>query len=359
MQLSSPLSLGEVTLPNRILMAPLTRMRADENHVPGPLLAEHYRQRASAGLLIAEATMVAADAHAFGAGPGKAPGIFGPAHVAGWRQVTEAVHAAGGRIALQLWHAGRATHPDMNDGLQPVSSSNKPIRGDTIHTPKGKQAYPAPRPLRTDELPGIVEQFRQGAVNARAAGFDLVEVHGAHGYLLDQFLRDGVNDRTDRYGGSVENRARLLFEVIDAAIGVFGAGRIGVRISPLHPYNDMHDSNAPALVEHVAKRLEQRRAAYLHIRHTRHTAPADEELARLVRRHFRGGLIRNGGYTRDSGEADLRAGLADAIAYGTAFISNPDLPERFARNAPLNPVDEARLYTSGRQGYNDYPALVA
>ena len=353
MQLFTPVRVGDLTLKNRIFMAPLTRVRADGQHVAGDLIAEHYRQRASAGLNIAEATMVAGDARAFGL----EPGIYSDAHAAGWKKVTDAVHAAGGRMALQLWHPGRATHQDLNGGLQPVSSSNKPIRNDTIHTPNGKQPYPAPRPLRLEEIPGIVEQFRLGAVRAKAAGFDFAELHGAHGYLLDQFLRDGVNDRTDRYGGPVENRARLLFEAIDAAIGVFGPGRVGVRISPLVGFNDMADSNAPALVEHVAKGLQARGAAYLHLRHAKHDAPAEVELARIARRHFKGTLIRNGGYTRDAAEADLQAGLADAIAFGMAFIANPDLPERFARNAPLNQVDMGTLYSSGPKGYNDYPAL--
>lgn len=355
MQLLSPLQLGAVTVPNRVFMAPLTRVRADERHVAGDLIAEHYRQRASGGLLIAEATMVAGDARAFGT----EPGIYSDVHAGGWKNVTDAVHAAGGRIALQLWHPGRATHPELNGGVQPVSSSDQPIRGDTIHTPSGKQPYPAPRPLRLEELPGIVEQFRRGAQRAQAAGFDLVEIHGAHGYLLDQFLRDGVNDRTDAYGGPVANRARLLLEVVDAAIGVLGPDRVGVRLSPLVAFNDMSDSNAPALVEHVAKALQARGAAYLHLRHTKHDAPAEVELARVARRHYHGALIRNGGYTRDAAEADLRAGLADAVAFGMAYIANPDLPERFARNAPLNPVDMDTLYSSGPRGYNDYPALAA
>lgn len=355
MQLFSPLRVGDVTVPNRIFMAPLTRVRADEQHIAGDLIAEHYRQRASGGLLIAEATMVAGHARAFGL----EPGIYSDAHAAGWKKVTDAVHAAGGRMALQLWHPGRATHPDLNGGVQPVSSSDQPIQGDTIHTPSGKQPYPAPRPLRLEEIPGIVEQFRLGAVRAKAAGFDLVELHGAHGYLLDQFLRDGVNDRNDAYGGSVENRARLLFEAIDAAIGVFGPGRVGVRISPLVGFNDMRDSNAPALVAHIAKGLQARGAAYLHLRHAKHDAPAEVELARVARQHYRGVIIRNGGYTRDAAEADLQAGLADAVAFGMAYIANPDLPERFARSAPLNQVDMATLYAPGPKGYTDYPALAA
>ncbi|AOS44401.1 N-ethylmaleimide reductase [Lacunisphaera limnophila] len=355
MKLLTPLSAGDLLLPNRVLMAPLTRVRADTQHVPTDLIVEHYRQRAAAGLLIAEATMVAGDARAFG----WEPGIYGPAQVEGWRKVTTAVHAAGGRIALQLWHPGRATHPDLNGGLQPISSSNKAIQGDTIHTPQGKQAYPVPRPLRADELPGIIALFRRGAENARAAGFDAVELHGAHGYLLDQFLRDGVNDRTDEYGGSIPNRARLLFEAIDAAIDVFGPGRVGVRISPLVAFNDMVDSNAPALVAHVAEELQLRGAAYLHLRHARHDAPGEAELARVVRQHYRGALILNGGFDRETGEAAVQSGRADAIAYGLPFLANPDLPRRFLLNAPLNAVDEARLYSAGPQGYIDYPFLPA
>lgn len=353
MQLFTPVRVGNLTLKNRIFMAPLTRVRADEQHVAGDLIAEHYRQRASGGLLIAEATMVDANARAFGL----EPGIYSEAHAAGWRKVTDAVRAAGGHMALQLWHPGRATHQDLNHGLQPVSSSNKPIRDDTIHTPSGKQPYPAPRPLRTEELPGIVELFRLGAVRAKTAGFDYVEIHGAHGYLLDQFLRDGVNDRTDRYGGSLENRARLLFEVVDATISVFGAARVGVRISPLVGFNDLFDSNPAALVEYVATGLQQRGAAFLHLRAAKHDAPAEVELARIARKHFHGALIRNGGYTRDAAEADLQAGLADAVAFGMPYIANPDLPARFAANAPLNSVDMSTLYAPGPRGYNDYPAL--
>lgn len=357
MKLLTPVTAGSLSLPNRVLMAPLTRVRADERHVPGALIAEHYRQRASAGLILAEATMVDERARAFGL----EPGIYSPAHVTGWRTVTDAVHAAGGRIALQLWHPGRATHPLLNHGLQPVSSTNRAIRNDTIHThgPEGDQPYPVPRPLRTDELAGIVALFRRGAENALAAGFDGVEIHGAHGYLIDQFLRDGTNDRTDAYGGSLPNRARLLFEIVDAAIPVFGAGRVGVRISPLVPFNDMQDSNPGALVEYVATELQRRGVAFLDLRHQQHDAPAEVELARIARRHFHGALFRNGGFNRETGEAALQAGLADAIIYGRPFLANPDLPRRFLLNAPLNPVDEPTLYSSGPKGYVDYPFLPA
>jgi N-ethylmaleimide reductase len=355
MKLLTPFTAGDLALPNRVLMAPLTRVRADRQHVATDLIVEHYRQRATAGLLIAEATMVAGDARAFG----WEPGIYSPAHVAGWRKVTTAVHQAGGRIALQLWHPGRATHPDLNNGLQPVSSSNRAIQGDTIHTPTGKQAYPVPRPLRTDELPGIVALFRRGAENAFEAGFDAVELHGAHGYLLDQFLRDGVNDRTDDYGGTLAKRARLLFEAIDAAIGVFGAGRVGVRISPLVAFNDMRDSDAPALVAYVAGELQRRDAAFFELRHANQADPAERELARIARRHYRGALILNGGFDRASGEEAVQSGRADAITYGRPFIANPDLPRRFELNAPLNPLDEKRLYSEGPEGYIDYPFLPA
>lgn len=353
MNLFSPLQMGALALPNRILMASLTRIRAGAEHIPGDLLVEYYRQRATAGLIFTEATMVAGDARAFG----EEGGLYSPAHVAGWRRVTNAVHAAGGRIAVQLWHPGRATHPDLNRGVQPISSSNKPLRGDVISTPKGKQAYPTPRPLRTDELPGIVELFRRAAENAKAAGFDAVLIHGAHGYLIDQFLRDGVNDRTDGYGGSIPNRARLLFEVIDAANSVMGADRVGVRISPYVAFNDMVDSNVPALVAHVATGLQQRGNAFFEMRHVKNDAPAEREIARSARQNFRGTLILNGGYTKESGDEAIRAGRADAIAYGVPFIANPDLPARFAQNVPLNVGDSATFYGSSAKGYTDYPTL--
>ena len=354
MQLLSHAQLGSLSIPNRVLFAPLTRVRADADNIPGDLMAEYYVQRASAGLLIAEATMVAADAQAW---PHQ-PGIHSSAHVAGWRRVTDAVHAAGGRIYLQIWHPGRATHPALNKGVQPVSSSNKPIRGDTIHTPEGKLPYPTPRALATDEIPGIVESFRKAAANAKLAGFDGVQIHGAHGYLLDQFLRDGVNDRTDAYGGSVANRARLLFEVADAAASVFGAGRVGLRVSPLVPYNDMADSDPAALVAYVAAESEMRGLGFFELRHDNFDRPEEYELAKIARKNFSGALVRNGGFTRDAGEAAIREGLADAIAYGVPFLANPDLPLRFLKNAPLNQPDVKTFYVpSSPAGYTDYPVL--
>lgn len=355
MQLLSPGQLGSLSIPNRVLFAPLTRVRADADNIPGDLMAEYYVQRASSGLLIAEATMVAADAQAW---PHQ-PGIHSSAHVAGWRRVTDAVHAAGGRIYLQIWHPGRATHPALNKGVQPVSSSGKPIRNDHIHTPEGKQPYPTPRALATNEIPGIVAAFAKAAANAKLAGFDGVQVHGAHGYILDQFLRDGVNDRTDAYGGSLANRARLLFEVVDASIAVFGAGRVGLRISPLVPYNDMVDSDPAALVAHVAAESEKRGLGFFELRHDNYDRPAEYELAKIARKNFSGALVRNGGFTRDAGEAAIREGLADAIAYGVPFLANPDLPTRFLKNAPLNQPDVKTFYVpASPAGYTDYPALV-
>lgn len=354
MYLLSPLQLGSLSLPNRVLFAPLTRTRASADNVPGGLMARYYAQRASAGLLIAEATMVAHDGLAW---PHQ-PGIHSPAHIAGWRRVTDTVHAAGGRIYLQIWHPGRATHPLLNAGTQPVSASDRPIRDDVIHTPEGKKPYPAPRPLRGDEIPGIVQLFARAAENARAAGFDGVQVHGAHGYLLDQFLRDSVNDRVDAYGGSLPNRARLLFEVIDASIAVFGAGRVGLRISPLVSFNDLSDSDPAALVTHVASQCERRDLGFLELRHAQHDAPAEVELARIVRKNFSGALVRNGGFTRESGEAALRDGLADAIAYGVPFLANPDLPRRFLLDAPLNQPDSTTFYVpESPRGYTDYPFM--
>lgn len=351
--LLTPLKAGALELPNRVVMSPLTRSRAEAEHVPGELIAQYYAQRASAGLIIAEATMTAGDASAFIA----EPGIYSPEQVVGWKKVTDAVHAAGGRIALQIWHPGRATHPLLNAGAQPVSSSDRPIRGEQIRTLQGTYDYPAPRRLELSELAGIVELFRAAAENAKDAGFDAVQVHGAHGYLLDQFLRDGVNDRDDQYGGSLENRARLMFEVVDAAIQVYGADRVGLRLSPLVPFNDMVDSDPRALTEYVAEQLDRRRIAFFDLRHANHAAPAEEVLARIARRAYTGVLMRNGGFDQTTGEDALAAGTADAIIYGKPFIANPDLVERFRSGAELAPVDFSTLYTPGPKGYTDYPAL--
>ena len=353
--LFTPLQAGDILLPNRIVMSPLTRARAGATHIPNDMMVDYYSQRASSGLIMTECTMVDAHACAF-IGEG---GIYSPAHVAGWRRVTDAVHAKGGRIFMQIWHPGRAAHSLLNDGEQPVSSSAKAIRNQVTQTPNGAKPYEVPRPLGTDEIPGYVEMFRLAAQNARLAGFDGVQIHGAHGYLIDNFLRDGVNDRTDAYGGCIENRARFLLEITDAAIGVWGAGRVAVRISPLVPFNDMIGSQPEALVTYVAQELNRRGIAFLEMRHENHALPEEQAILRVARRHFRGVLMSNGSYTRESGESTLAGGAADAIVYGRPYIANPDLVERFAKQAPLNLVNYDRLYGGGPDGYNDYPALAA
>ncbi len=353
--LFDPLQVGDLLLPNRILMASLTRARAGRSHIPNALMAEYYAQRATAGLILTEATMVSADGCAF-TGEG---GLFDDACVAGWRLVTDAVHARGGRIMVQLWHPGRAAHSLLNGGVQPISATDRAIRGSRISTPEGEQDYETPRRLARDEIAAIVEAFRTAAERADAAGFDGVQLHGAHGYLLDQFLRDGSNDRHDEYGGSLANRSRLLLETVDAAISVVGAGRVSVRISPLVPFNDMLDSNPAALVEHIASELDARHIAFLEMRHDNFVAPAEQQLGTIARAAFRGVLVSNGGYAQASASAAVASGAADAVAFGKAYLSNPDLVERFMRHADLNAVDFTRLYTPGPAGYTDYPILAA
>ena len=356
--LFDPLTLGALTLPNRILMAPLTRARAGRSHIANALMAEHYAQRASAGLLIAEATMVAADGCAF---TGE-PGIYDDACVTGWRGVTEAVHAAGGRIQLQIWHPGRSAHSSLNGGLQPISSGERAIQG-FINTPDGKQPYEVPRRLRDDELPAIVDLFGQATRRARQAGFDGVQLHGAHGYLLDQFLRDGVNDRSgpgyERYGGSIENRARLLLECIDAAIAEAGADRVGLRLSPLAGSNDLKDSDPEALLAYVAAQLGRRGIAYLELRHMDPALDSERRIAAVARQHFPGPLLRNGGFTGATAQAALDEGSADAIVFGRAYLANPDLVERLRLGAGLNEPEPKTFYAAGALGYTDYPRLGA
>mgnify|MGYP003393400522 FL=1 len=351
--LFTPLQAGDILLPNRIVMAPLTRVRAGATHIPNDMMVDYYSQRTSSGLIMTECTMVDAHACAF-MGEG---GIYSPAHVAGWTRVTDAVHAKGGRIFMQIWHPGRAAHSLLNDGEQPVSSSANAIRNETTHTPQGAKPYEIPRALRTDEIPRYVEMFKSAAQNARLAGFDGVQIHGAHGYLIDNFLRDGVNARTDTYGGSVPNRARFLMEVTDAAIGVWGARRVAVRISPLVPFNDMGDSQPETLVTYVAEELNRRAIAFLEIRHENHALPEELAILAIARKHFQGALMTNGSYTRETGESTIASGAADAIVYGRPYIANPDLVERFAKQAPLNDVNYDRLYGGGSDGYSDYPAL--
>lgn len=353
MSLFSPLSAGALRMPNRILMAPLTRCRADAEHNPTPVMAEYYAQRAGAGLIIAEATMVMEGHSSFW----REPGIYSDDQVKGWKTVTDAVHAKGGRIVLQLWHGGRACHPLLNGGARPVAPSAIPITGDEVHTPEGKKPYVTPRELRDDEIPGIVAGFQKAAENALKAGFDGVEVHGANGYLLDEFLRDGSNKRGGPYGGPLENRARLMLEVLDAVIGVWGADHVGLRISPLNSYNSMVDSDPVALTRHIALQCDARGIAYLHVMRADFFQAQQGDVLTPAREQFKGVLIGNMGYSADEAGQAVAEGSLDAVAFGVPFLANPDLPARFAAQAPLNAADPATFYTPGPRGYTDYPAM--
>ncbi len=351
--LFAPLKIGALTAPNRILMAPLTRCRADKDHVPTALMAEHYSQRASAGLIIAEATAVMEGCSAFWT----EPGIYNAAQVAGWKVVTDAVHAKGGQIVLQIWHGGRACHPLMNGGAIPVAPSAIPITNDEIHTPNGKVAHVTPRALTDAEIPGIIAGFRAGAVNAKAAGFDGVEIHGANGYLLDEFLRDGANQRSGAYGGSVENRARLLLEVLDATIEVWGSDRVGLRVSPLNSYNSMVDSDPVATYSWLAQKLNDYHLAYLHVMRADFLGAQHGDVMTPIRSIYQGTIVGNMGYGSEEAEDAIGSGKLDAVAFGTSFLANPDLPARFAQNAPLNVPDSSKFYSSGAEGYTDYAYL--
>jgi N-ethylmaleimide reductase len=354
--LFTPTALGSLQLANRIVMAPLTRCRADANHVPTEIMAEYYAQRATAGLLVAEATMAIEGHSAFG---GREPGIHSAAQVAAWRRVTDAVHAKGGLIVLQLWHGGRACHSLLNNGSQPVAPSPLPIRNDETHTPQGKKPYETPRELRDDELPGIVEGFFKAAANAKAAGFDGVEVHGANGYLLDEFLRDGSNQRQGPYGGSIANRARLLLEVVDAATSAWGAGRVGVRISPLNSYNDMLDSDPVALTRYVATELDRRGIAYLHLMRGDFFGVQKGDVVTPGRAAFKGALMGNMGYGPAEAAQAVADGTLAAVAFGHHYISNPDLVARVKAGAALVEPDARTLYSPGPKGYIDYPPMTA
>jgi N-ethylmaleimide reductase len=353
--LFTPLKMGALTLPNRILMAPLTRCRADKDHVPTALMAEHYSQRASAGLVIAEATAAMPGCSSFWT----EPGIYNDAQVAGWKQVTDAVHAKGGQIVLQIWHGGRSCHPLMNDGAIPVAPSAIPITNDEIRTPTGKVAHVTPRALEDAEIPTIIAGFKAAAVNAKAAGFDGVEIHGANGYLLDEFLRDGSNQRSGAYGGSVENRARLLLEVLAATIEVWGSDRVGVRVSPLNSYNSMQDSDPIGTYSWLAHKLNDYHLAYLHVMRADFLGEQQGDIVTPMRSIYQGVLIGNMGYGAEDAEAAISSGQLDAVAFGTSFLANPDLPTRFAKNAPLNAPDSSKFYSAGPEGYTDYPYLAA
>ena len=351
--LFEPLRVGAMEIPNRLFMAPLTRCRAEAGHVPGELMAEYYAQRATAGLIIAEATMAMEGNSAFYA----EPGIYNEAQVAGWRAVTDAVHGAGGRIFLQIWHGGRACHPLFNNGAQPVAPSARAITGEEVDTPEGKKPYAVPRELADDELPGIVAGFKKAATNAKAAGFDGVEVHGANGYLLDEFLRDGANKRTGAYGGSVPNRARLLLEVLEAAAGVWGADRVGVRNSPLNSFNSMSDSDPIGLVTWLGEKLSGYGLAYWHVMRADFLGQQSGDVMTAARAAYRGVLVGNMGYSAQEAAEAIAAKKLDAVAFGTPFLANPDLPARVKAGAELNAPDAATFYSPGAKGYTDYPAM--
>jgi N-ethylmaleimide reductase len=345
-----PYRLGDIELNNCLVMAPMTRSRAVERNVPNPIATTYYAQRASAGLIVSEATQVSPQ----GVGYIRTPGIHSAEQVAGWTKITEAVHRAGGKIFLQLWHVGRISHPDFHGGELPVAPSAIAAQGQ-VFTAKGPQAMVAPRALALDELPGIVEQFRKGAENAKAAGFDGVELHGANGYLLDQFLRDGANRRPDAYGGRIENRARLPLEVTKAVIDVWGADRVGYRISPNSPFNAMSDSDPLQTFSYLAEELNKLGIVYLHV--VDPVADGSKRVSPLLRRKFDRSLIVNGGFDLDSANTAIRDGTADLVAFGTPFLANPDLPKRYQIKAPLNVPDQATFYAGEDKGFTDYPAL--
>jgi N-ethylmaleimide reductase len=353
-RLLSPYRAGALDLPNRMVLAPMTRSRAIEGGRANPLAATYYVQRASAGLLISEGTQVSPQ----GVGYIRTPGIHSPEQVEAWAAVTAAVHEAGGRIFAQLWHVGRMSHPDFHGGAAPVAPSALATEGQ-VFTPEGRKPLVTPRALETDEIPGVVDQFRLAAANAKAAGFDGVELHGANGYLLDQFLRDGSNVRTDAYGGSVPNRARFPLEVVDAVASVWGADRVGYRISPTFSLWGMSDSQPFQTFGYLASQLSERGILYLHvIEPVAGPPPAPgPRITPHLRKLFGGTLIANGGYDKAAGEAAIANGDADLIAYGVPFLANPDLPERFRRDAPLNTADPATFYTGEEKGYVDYPLL--
>ncbi|MBB3219381.1 alkene reductase [Pseudoduganella umbonata] len=347
--LFDPITIGDLTLKNRIVMAPLTRARAvGPGRVPNALMAEYYAQRAGAGLILSEATSVTPQ----GVGYENTPGIWSDEQVEGWKLVTEAVHAKGGKIFLQLWHVGRISDPSLLDGAAPVAPSPIAAKGH-VSLLRPMRPYAVPRALETEEIPGVIAAYRLGAENAKRAGFDGVEIHGANGYLLDQFLQDSTNQRTDAYGGPIENRARLLLEATDAAIDVWGADRVGVHLAPRRDSHDMGDSTPAATFGYVARELGKRKIAFVFSRE----AVGEDSLGPLLKKEFGGVYIANEQFSLEAAQAALNDGTADAIAWGKDFIANPDLPERLRTGAPLNPQRPELFYAPGPEGYIDYPAM--
>jgi len=346
--LFDPLQAGAFALKNRVVLAPLTRCRSSAGRVPNDLMREYYVQRASAGLILSEATSVSA----MGVGYPDTPGIWSEEQVAGWKRITEAVHAAGGTMLLQLWHVGRISDPEYLGGALPLAPSAIAAKGH-VSLMRPKRDYVVPRALELSEIPGIVAEYRRGAENAKRAGFDGVEVHGANGYLLDQFLQDGTNKRTDAYGGPIENRARLMLEAVDACIEVWGADRVGLHLAPRGDSHTMSDSNPLATFGYVAEQMGKRKLAFLCTREHQGPDAISSELKKL----FGGVLIANEAFTKETAEAAIESGHADAVAFGKPFIANPDLPERFKLNAPLNAQDPSTFYAQGPKGYTDYPRM--
>jgi 2,4-dienoyl-CoA reductase-like NADH-dependent reductase (Old Yellow Enzyme family) len=346
--LFDPLKLGDLTLPNRIIMAPLTRSRAGAERIPNALMAEYYVQRAAAGLIISEATSVTP----MGVGYADTPGLWSAEQVQGWKTITRAVHKAGGRIFAQLWHVGRISAPIFLNGALPVAPSAIAAEGH-VSLVRPKLPYPVPRALETSEIPGIVEAYRKGAMNAQMAEFDGVELHGANGYLLDQFLQDSSNHRTDDYGGSIQNRARLMLEATDAVTSVWEPGQVGMHLAPRMDAHGVGDSDRLGTFTYVARELRERGLAFICAREHQ----AEDSIGPALKKAFGGVYIANEGFTRESAEAALAAGTADAVAWGKLFIANPDLVNRFATNAPLNVPNPETFYAEGAVGYTDYPAL--
>ncbi|HET6390151.1 alkene reductase [Hyphomicrobium sp.] len=346
--LFDPLQAGAFRLKNRVVLAPLTRCRASEGRVPNDLMREYYVQRASAGLMLSEATSVTP----MGVGYPDTPGIWSDEQVEGWKRITDAVHAAGGTILLQLWHVGRISDPIYLNGELPVAPSAIAAQGH-VSLVRPKRDFVVPRALELDEIPGVIADYRRGAENAKRAGFDGVEVHGANGYLLDQFLQDSTNKRTDAYGGPIENRARLMLEVVDACIEVWGADRVGLHLAPRADSHSMGDSDRLGTFSYVAREVGKRKIAFICSREYQ----ADDWIGPELKKAFGGVYIANEKFTKESAEAVISSGAVDAVAFGKEFIANPDLPERFKLNAPLNKQDPATFYGGGAKGYTDYPVL--
>lgn len=346
--LFQPLKLGSLTLRNRIIMAPLTRARAGEARIPNELMVKYYKERATAGLILTEATCISPKS----VGYANTPGIWSKEQVAGWKKITQAIHDENGLVFVQLWHVGRISHPSLLGGDTPVAPSAVKPRGH-VSLIRPETAYVTPHALTLEEIKKIIEEYKVAAKNSKEAGFDGVEIHAANGYLIDQFLQDGTNKRTDQYGGPIENRARFLLEIVDICIEIWGADRVGVHLAPRGDSHDMHDSNREATFGHVARELGKRKIAFIFTREYQ----AADSISEVIKKEFGGPLIVNEKFTKDSAEAAIKSGKADAVAFGVPYIANPDLVKRFELNRELNPPRPETFYAEGELGYTDYPHL--